>query len=74
MKRLLLPLIASLALPAVASAESVWLVIAINSSRKAMDKIEMKDMNQCEEQGAKFISGRLLANGNFLSYECLEGK
>ncbi len=53
MKRLLLPILAALALPTAANAESYWLVIAdrgMNHS-KALLKLEMKTLAQCEEQG-----------------------
>ena len=47
MKRLLIPLLAALALPTAVNAETVWLVL---SRKKAgFEKIEMKDMKQCQE-------------------------
>ena len=65
-----------------AQADTVWLIIkeAVKpgSSRFALgiEKLEMKDMEQCEEQGAIFMSSeRLGIKRNELSgFECLEGK
>ena len=68
MRRLLFaPLIFTLLSPIAASAESVWLVLL---AARAMDKIEMRDLDQCHEMGKKFIS----APGGFKGYQCLEGK
>ncbi len=67
MKRLLLPLIAALALPTSVNAESIWLVI---SKSYTMEKIEMKDMEQCKEMG-NFWSKN--ATG-FAQWVCLSGK
>ena len=42
-----------------------------------MDKIEMSDMDQCEEQGAIFMSSKWLGKSRdkgCSSFECLEGK
>ena len=47
MKLLLLPLLAVLALPTAINAETVWLVLSRKSS--GFEKIEMKDMKQCQE-------------------------
>ncbi|WP_320663887.1 hypothetical protein [Prochlorococcus sp. MIT 1223] len=61
MKRLLLPLLAALALPTTANAESVWLLIQHDRTRYsvgdgiamavAWEKIEMSDLSQCRTQG-----------------------
>ena len=55
MKRLLLPLIAALALPTAANAESqykAWMVLRNNG----MTSIPMKTVEHCEEQGKIFMS------------------
>ncbi len=65
-----------------AQADTVWLIIkeAVKpgGSKFALgiEKLEMKDMEQCEEQGAIFMSSeRLGIKRNELSgFECLEGK
>ena len=67
MKRLLLPLLAVLALPTAVSAESIWLVI---TKTQAIEKIEMKDMEQCKEMGKAWIQN---ATG-FTHWVCLTGK
>lgn len=46
---LLLALDAGLLSPIAAKAETIYLVISTEGT--ALDKIEMKDMNQCLEQG-----------------------
>ena len=52
MKRLLLPLIAALAIPTAANAESVWLVIERGPQGHGnMEKIQMANMFQCNING-----------------------
>ena len=53
MKRLLLPLLAALALPTAVNAESYWLILRIVNS---LEKIEMESMKQCEKQGSEWLS------------------
>ena len=68
MKRLLLPLLAAIALPTAVNAESYWLVLEVDdSSGVALEKIEMESMEQCEEQGKKWKYG-------YRYYKCLIGK
>ena len=84
MKRLLISVFALLiATPAPAvQAGSVWLImkeaVAIKGTRFALDleKLEMSDMDQCEEQGAIFIASERMGKdrGMFSGFECLEGK
>ena len=39
-------------LPTTAKADSVWLILGVDKDNKfSFEKIEMKDMNQCKEQG-----------------------
>lgn len=80
MKRYLLPLLAALALPTAVNADSVWLLLRGGHPLDAatMEKIEMKDMEQCELMGALFMSSERL---NFSEerikrrgFECFEGK
>jgi hypothetical protein len=42
----------------------------------AIEKIEMKNMTQCEEQGARLLQGRLKKSAyyKYQDYICLEGK
>ena len=62
MKRLLLPLLAALALPTAVNAESYWLVLLSNVGH-AMEKIEMKNMEKCREQGDIFLEGQIGTKG-----------
>ena len=71
MKRFLIPLLATLALPTAVNAESYWLVLRVDdASGVALEKIEMKSMEQCEEQGEKWEG----AMWNKEDYICLIGK
>ena len=56
MPRFLIPLLAALALPTDVNAESVWLLLRAGDPLDAatMEKIEMKDMQQCELMGSLF--------------------
>ena len=82
MKRLLLPLLAALALPTAVNAESYWLLIRGGyPNEPAFEKIEMKDSDQCEEMGALFMSSSRLNFSPFedkkikrRGFECFEGK
>ncbi len=69
-KRLILPLIAALALPTSVNAESYWLILIQVSTGKGFEKIEMESMEQCEEQGKIFL-GYIVRNSWYL---CLTGK
>ena len=71
MKRLLIPLLAVLALPTAVSAESVWLLIKIKapssstpSEGAALEKIEMKSMAQCEQEAEKLAIKWFFVNEN----------
>ena len=68
MKRFLTPLLAALALPTAIHAESYWLVLS--KYENSIEKIEMKSMEQCEEQGEKWEGGMW----NKEDYICLTGK
>tara|TARA_Y100001968_G_scaffold152683_1_gene139632 strand:+ start:1650 stop:1862 length:213 start_codon:yes stop_codon:yes gene_type:complete len=49
----LIALTAGLLLPAAAKAGKVWLVIDGYSNGYGMEKIEVDDMQQCQEQGVR---------------------
>ena len=67
-KLLVLPLLLGFT-PSV-NAESYWLVLIMGVSRGALEKIEMKSMEQCKEAGAKFVS----RNTKYHASTCLIGK
>jgi len=84
-KRFLIPLLAAVALPTAANAESTWLVIRYVSGAMAyrntsMEKIEMRDMTQCQEEGAKWVAAPRMEfekkNYNYsrFGFICLTGK
>ena len=85
MKRLLLPLLAALALPIGVSAETVWLVLSQSNTTigVAFEKIEMESMDQCLEQGEIFRTTRQshkdkstqgIRFKEMLGFICLKGK
>ena len=86
MKRLLLSLLAAIALPTAVNAESYWLILRYGSEHitgvglggAALEKIEMESMAQCELMGAKWTGSKLFENEEerrtILAFECLEGK
>ena len=82
MKRLLLPLLAALALPTAVNAESYWLIFRVGKHGYALstEAIEMKSLSHCEEQ-AKIImkdENKLLEgyenNKKRFGYVCITGK
>ena len=59
-------------LPTTAKAESVWLILGVDKDNKfSFEKIEMKDMNQCKEQGEIFRFSKM---NKRTKYICLKGK
>ena len=69
MKLLLLPLLATLALPTAVNAESYWLVL--HQNYMDLEKIEMESIDMCEEQGTFFLQKK---KGGANQYFCLKGK
>ena len=56
MKRFLFPLLATIALPAAVNAESYWLLIrSMSGQARAMEKIEMGSIAQCEKEINKLL-------------------
>ena len=85
MKRLLVTAIALSTLGVLpVQAGSVWLVLKEGTEyygqfSVALEKIEMENMDQCQEQGALWISSNTIGGRNKSSlkmtgFECLEGK
>ena len=78
MKRLLLPLIAALAIPTAANAESVWLILSHMKSGtyagSSLEKVEMKDMAQCEEEGMRWDAAKEIHHNRDLGWHCVRGK
>jgi hypothetical protein len=85
MKRLLLPLLAALALPSAVNAESVYLVVKTTTGSMMRENgqlmvVPMKTMDGCEEAGQKLVSSERFIKGKFgkitrdISFECLESK
>ncbi len=79
MRKVLFPLAAIIfSAPQAAIAESVWLLLSVDDGRNysTLEKIEMKDMEQCEEQGAAFLASKRIGirHQNEKGFECLKGK
>ena len=47
MRKLLIPLLATIALPTAVNSETIWLLLS--RAEAGFEKIEMKNMEQCEE-------------------------
>ena len=75
MHRFLIPLLAAIALPTTANAESIWLVLKISGRKSAayLESIEMESMAQCEEQG-QYWRSRDPNRFENLDFVCLKGK
>ena len=85
MKRLLLPLLAALALPTAVNAASVYLVVKTTTGSMMRENgqlmvVPMKTIDGCEEAGQKLVSSERFLKGKFgkitrdISFECLESK
>ena len=74
MKRLLLPLLAALALPTAVNAESYYLLVTFGGDRNFT--VPMESLEQCEEQLAK-VSNMKNWNRKYSQWVggiCIEGK
>ncbi len=82
MKRLLISLIAVIAFPAAANAETVWLVLRYSTGLKqsgvgaALEKIPMNSLQNCEMMGAQWMGSRPSRGekGPVFGFNCLKGK
>ena len=80
--KILLLVSAALTIALPVQADSVWLIMKEAVKDKGvvitlgMEKLEMKDMEQCEEQGAVFMSSKRLGiqREKYSGFECLEAK
>ena len=70
MKRLLLPLLAALALPTAVNAESYWLILVKKGKGGALEKIEMPNIKACESEGEKWRAINKMGR----DYSCIIGK
>ena len=85
MHKLLVPLLAALALPTAVNAESVFLVVKTTTGSMMRENgqlmvVPMKTMDGCEEAGQKLVSSERFIKGKFgkitrdISLERLESK
>ena len=68
-------------LPTAVNAKSVWLILRSGrvspQNTPSLEKVEMKDMAQCEFQGNVWMSSKRINPSKFIEYsgfECIEGK
>ena len=75
MKRLLLPLLAALALPTAVGAETYYLLIHGGNHYPDFGVIPMESKSKCEESGVLYISSKRLKNSfSDRGFECFAGK
>ena len=81
MKCFLLPLIAAIALPATANAETVWLILRYsnglsqNGVGAALEKISMNDMQECQMAGSQWtVNKRSRGEKAVFGFNCFIGK
>ena len=77
MRKLLISLLAALALPTAVNAESVYLLVKTTTGSMMRENgqlmvVPMKTMDGCEEAGQKLISSERFSGP--VSFECLESK
>ena len=73
MNRFLIPFLAFLIFPTALNAESYWLVLYVGQKDRAgrdLEKIEMPDLLQCQEQGEIFIKKEFAYKNDYI---CLIG-
>ncbi len=79
MRKLLVPLLAALALPTAVNAESYWLILTYGQAKVnrpvALEKIEMASLESCEKEGRRWedspTQGEL---DDFRRFHCVVGK
>ena len=72
MKRLLLPLLAALALPTAVNAESYWLLFYVGGDDASdLEKIEMDSLEKCKKQGELFLKEGWAPSNEYM---CVIGK
>ena len=74
-----LPVVAETALRAnpTENQSSIWLILALGTGFESSSllRLPMKSIDQCEEQGAIYVSSaRLTKSLKWRGFECLEGK
>ena len=79
MKRLLLPLLAAIALPTAVNAESYWLILTYGengvSGGGGIEKIQMLSLDSCEKEGKKWEnSPTQKERRRYRKYHCVTGK
>ena len=83
MRKLLIPLLAAIALPTAVNAESVWLILryatdlhGANGVGAALEKIQMADIQECEMAGAQWMGSKKSKEESVpvFAYNCIKTK
>ena len=77
MKRLLLPLLAALALPTAAKAESHWLIIQYmdKGDSSSFANVEMESASACEKEGRRWEDSPTQGDrSDYRRFHCVIGK
>ena len=78
MKRLLLPLLAALALPTAVNAESYWLILTYGEVKiggGGIEKIEMASLEACEKEGRRWENSPTQGEERrYRRFHCVVGK
>ena len=77
MKRLLLPLLAAIALPTAINAESHWLILTYGGKGHygAVEKIEMENASKCESEGRQWENSPTQGEKSWVRrFHCVMGK
>ncbi len=81
MRKLLIPLLAAIALPTAVNAESVWLILLYGKSfdqngsvAASLEKIEMKNIDDCKDEGSRWLSSQTIKKTSDRGYHCVIGK
>jgi hypothetical protein len=75
MKRLLLPLLAALALPTAVNAESTWLILQLTTMKNsgagayALEKVKVSSWDSCTRQGQQWTDSH-----NTRNHWCIQGE
>ena len=74
-------MIAALALPTSAMAESYWLVLLYGKSfdqngavAAALEKIQMNNMADCQKEGSNWLSSKTIKATRDKGFHCVRGK
>ena len=75
MRKLLIPLLAALALPTAVNAERHWLIISHGVTRGGLEKIQMASSEDCVKEGIKWKNSTTHNIDDYSKkFHCIKGK